>query len=153
MIFLISVLVEARQMAHELDDRWTLFIAANDGSGNYDPKVTGTLFLKIAANGNVDRAVSRHESSDGSNELDGRVTPFGLGYRVHLFEHLLVGSPPIRLKRPFKGGLIARIGGQLVMGGVQLKDQIETIQSPHLNAENVVAIAGQEEGTWVATKP
>src|SRR5262245_55508794 len=128
-------------MAHELDDLWTLFIAANDGSGNFDPKVNGTLFLKIGANGNVDRSVSRHDLGDGStpNVLDGKVTPSGLGYRVHLFEHLLVGSPPIRLKRPLKGGLIARIGGQLVMGGVQLKVQVET-QSPPIQPQNVAAL-------------
>jgi len=139
-------------MAHELDDHWTLFFAADDGSGNYDPMVSGSLFLKIGQNGNVDRMVSRHDPGDGSTptELDGKVMSIGTGYRVRLFEHLIVGGA--KLRRPLIGGLIARINGQLIMGGTLLRDQPEKTP-PRARGKKGAATAGQEEGTWVATKP
>ena len=140
-------------MAHLLDGEWTLYLAADtDGQQNFDPFLNGKLTLKIAANGDVDRTVSRHDPGDGSpNELDGKITQVGIGYRVHLFEHLTVGGK--KVKRPFKGGLIAPVGDRLIMGGVLLKDQPEKQEKSNDRDKKPAAIAGQEEGTWVATKP
>ena len=140
-------------MAHILDGPWSVYVAGDDGSGNFDPGRNGTFLLKIGPSGDVDRSASYHDPGNGlpRSELDGTIKPLGIGYRVRLFAHLIVGST--KLKRPFIGGLIAPIDDKFVMGGVLLKDQPDKAPARTAGKKAAAATTGQEEGTWVATKP
>lgn len=136
-------------MAHELDEMWTLNVVTKDGSGVIDSTPDGHFYIRVGTGGLLDSQYSRHYRSGGTpigNKLEGSVTAIPQvppSYRVVLVEILESGY-----KRQYKGTLI-RTSSNLILTGVRYKPVVMAATKK----KGAARLNGQEEGTWVATKP
>jgi hypothetical protein len=147
-------------MGHELHGDWHLYVVkAINSAGDLGLFPDGTIRIEMPnAASNVMQSGSKH----GTNDLvRGSATAINGVYSVKFEEQLTTGASPTF--RPYAGFLIDRRdtpSGDRVLMMAGFRRPITTgpgITSSNRSKTRKAAVApllvGQEEGTWVATKP